>query len=95
MSKASKHLIFRAYLIYFGFVAAMSVVLYYTVSLQFASKKNGEASLGSIKVRTVDRTPRMGEILDANLLPLVTSVAYYNIYMDPTVVNQKMFDAEV
>ena len=95
MSKASKHLIFRAYLIYFGFVAAMLVVLYYTVSLQFANKKNGEASLGSIKVRTVDRTPRMGEILDANLLPLVTSVAYYNIYMDPTVVNQKMFDAEV
>jgi cell division protein FtsI (penicillin-binding protein 3) len=37
----------------------------------------------------------MGEILDANLNPLLTSVSYFDIHMDPTVVDQKTFDEEV
>jgi cell division protein FtsI (penicillin-binding protein 3) len=37
----------------------------------------------------------MGDILDHNQTPLVTSVTYYDVHMDPTVVDQKLFDAEV
>jgi cell division protein FtsI (penicillin-binding protein 3) len=37
----------------------------------------------------------MGEILDRNGVPLVTSVTYYDIHMDPTVVDQKVFDDEL
>lgn len=98
MSKTDKKLIFRAYLIYFGFVALMFLVIYYTISIQFRLGKNqaeSSGSIGAVKVRSVNRIPRMGEILDANFLPLVTSVAYYNIYMDPTVANQKLFDEDI
>ena len=35
------------------------------------------------------------DILDHNLTPLVTSVTYYDVHMDATVVDQELFDAEV
>ncbi len=97
MSKDSKNfLYYRAYLIYFGFVLIMLVVLYKTISLQFEGRKNiFDAADETLPVRTVSRIPRMGDILDHNLTPLVTSVTYYDVHMDPTVVDQKLFDAEV
>ena len=97
MSKDNKNfLYYRAYLIYFGFVLIMLVVLYKTISLQFEGRKNiFDAADETLPVRTVSRIPRMGDILDHNLTPLVTSVTYYDVHMDPTVVDQKLFDAEV
>ena len=93
MSKEKSHVVFRAYLIYFGFVLIMLIVLYQIVRLQF-NGDNTELGGGDsiIPVRTVARTPRMGDILDAHLLPLLTSVSYFDIHMDPTVVNQEIFD---
>ena len=96
MSKERNQVVFRAYLIYFGFVLIMLLVLYQTVMLQFYSKKSSVNPLdATIPVRTVPRVPRMGDILDANLLPLLTSVSYFDIHMDPTVVKQKLFDTDV
>jgi cell division protein FtsI (penicillin-binding protein 3) len=83
MSKERNQVVFRAYLIYFGFVLVMLLVLYQTVMLQFYSKKSSVNPLdATIPVRTVPRVPRMGDILDANLLPLLTSVSYFDIHMD-------------
>lgn len=82
-------LVFRAYLLYFGFVAIMILVLYKTLKLQFSSNEV------DLPIRFADRMPRMGDVLDANLNPLLTSVSYFDIRMDPTVVDQKTFDAEV
>ena len=87
---------FRAYLIYFGFVLIMLIVLYQLVQLQFNRNSTGFGAKDDvIPVRTVTRTPRMGDILDANLLPLVTSVSYFDIHMDPTVVDQDIFDTQL
>jgi len=74
----------------------MLTVLYKTISLQFEGRKNiFDSEDDKLPVRTVSRIPRMGDILDHNLTPLVTSVTYYDVHMDPTVVDQKLFDAEV
>lgn len=89
MKSSKGPLVFRAYLLYFGFVAIMVLVLYKTLMLQFT---NSEVDL---PIRFADRAPRMGDVLDANLNPLLTSVSYFDIRMDPTVVDQKTFDAEV
>jgi cell division protein FtsI (penicillin-binding protein 3) len=74
----------------------MLLVLYKTVSLQFEGRKNiFDSEDEKLPVRTVSRVPRMGDILDRNMTPLVTSVTYYDVHMDPTVVDQKLFDEEV
>jgi cell division protein FtsI (penicillin-binding protein 3) len=96
MSKNKSHLYRRAYLIYFGFVFIMGAVLYSTLDLQI----NGpgvafETKEGQLPTRVVNRVPRMGQILDRNEVPLITSVTFYDIYMDPTVVEEKLFDAKV
>ncbi len=49
----------------------------------------------TIPSRVVNRVPRQGDILDENLVPLVTTVSYYDVHMDATVVPQEIFDAEV
>ena len=96
MSKDKNHVVFRAYLIYFGFVLIMLIVLYQIIQLQFNGKNTKFGAEDTvIPVRTVPRTPRMGDILDAHLLPLLTSVSYFDIHMDPTVVDQEIFDNEL
>lgn len=96
MSKEKDFLYYRAYTIYLGFVIVMITVLYHTISLQLEGRKNVfDSADQKIPVRTVKRIPRMGEILDRNGTPLVTSVTYYDIHMDPTVVDQKVFDEEL
>src|SRR5574343_435489 len=92
-----KDIFWRAYLIYFGFVVIMLIVLFKTVSIQFEGRSNVFSASAEEKmpIRTVKRIPRRGEILDVNYTPLVTSVSFYDIHMDPTVVDQKIFDAEV
>ena len=96
MSKEKNFLYFRAYTIYIGFIIIMIIVLYHTISLQIEGRSNVfDSADKKIPVRTVKRVPRMGEILDRNETPLVTSVTYYDIHMDPTVVDQKVFDEEL
>src|SRR5574343_336643 len=92
-----KDIFWRAYLIYFGFVVIMLIVLFKTVSIQFEGRSNvfSASTEEKMPIRTVKRIPRRGEILDVNYTPLVTSVSFYDIHMDPTVVDQKIFDAEV
>ncbi|MFT5779112.1 MAG: cell division protein FtsI (penicillin-binding protein 3), partial [Crocinitomicaceae bacterium] len=89
----------RAYIIYFAFVIVMLVVLIRVISIQFDGGKPVfmSSSDGNEKMptRTVLRESRRGQILDANYTPLVTSVSFYNIHMDPVVVDQKLFDAEL
>lgn len=96
MSKDRKYLYYRAYLIYFGFVLIMLGVLYSTLDLQW----NGpgvafETKEGELPTRVADRNPRMGQILDCNEVPFVTSVTFYDIYMDPTVVEDQLFDEKI
>ncbi len=96
MSKDRKHLYYRAYLVYFGFVAIMMLVLYSTLDLQFNGPGVAYATQkGELPTRVADRIPRMGQILDRNEVPLVTSVTFYDIYMDPTVVDDEIFDAQI
>ena len=45
--------------------------------------------------RLVKRTPRRGQILDINYTPLVTSVSFYDIHMDPTVIKDELFNSEI
>lgn len=89
MSNDKQPMVIRAYALYFGFVLVMGLVLYKTIMLQVSTDEV------DVPVRLKDRFPRMGEILDANMSPLLTSVTYYDIHMDPTVVEQKTFDEEV
>lgn len=96
MSKDRKHLYYRAYLVYFGFVAIMILVLYSTLDLQFNGPGVAYATQkGELPTRVADRIPRMGQILDHNEVPLVTSITFYDIYMDPTVVEDEIFDTQI
>jgi cell division protein FtsI (penicillin-binding protein 3) len=96
MSKDRKHLYYRAYLVYFGFVGIMILVLYSTLDLQFNGPGVAYATQkGELPTRVADRIPRMGQILDHNEVPLVTSITFYDIYMDPTVVEDEIFDAQI
>jgi cell division protein FtsI (penicillin-binding protein 3) len=92
----NKSIYLRAYLIYFGFVVIMIVVMVKTIMLQFEGRSEEFTTNDGVQekmpTRTVQRTPRRGEILDANYNPMVTSVSFYDIHMDPTVVEQKIFD---
>ena len=96
MSTHKNFIYYRAYAIYFGFVIIMLMAFYHTISLQLEGRSFVlDSADKKIPVRTVKRIPRMGEILDRNGVPLVTSVTYYDIHMDPTVVDQKVFDDEL
>jgi cell division protein FtsI (penicillin-binding protein 3) len=77
----------------------MLVVLIKTITLQvedaqpvFMTSSDGNEKMPT---RTVKRTPRRGQILDANYTPLVTSVSFYDIHMDPVVIKQELFDREI
>lgn len=96
MSKDRNYLYYRAYLIYFGFVVLMLLVLYSTLDLQLNGPGGSmQMAKGELPTRVADRNPRMGQILDHNEVPLVTSVTFYDIFMDPTVVDSAIFDKQV
>lgn len=94
-----KDIFWRAYLIYFGFVILMLVVFIKTISIQFEGGKPYflASSDGNEKMptRVVKRQPRRGQILDVNYTPLVTSVSFYDIHMDPQIPSKEVFDNEV
>lgn len=94
-----KDIFWRAYIVYFGFVVLMLVVLFQTVSIQLQDQRSNRLTDGDgedrLATRTVVRESRRGQILDANYTPLVTSVSYYDIYMDPTVVPKDVFATDL
>lgn len=92
----NKDIYWRAYLIYFGFVFIMLLVLFKTVSIQWEGRSNVfSSSEAKMPVRPVKKIPRRGEVLDCHYTPLVTSVSLYDIHFDATVVDQKIFDKEL
>lgn len=99
MKENNKDIYWRAYLIYFGFVVVMLIAIVKTFTLQFEGKNTVfTTNVGNeekMPTRSVQRQPRRGEILDAHYTPLVTSVSFYDIHMDPTVVKQELFDQEI
>ena len=93
ITKDKKHMFWKVYSVYFGFTSVLLFAFVETISIQLGDSSN-LLDLGAkkIKTRQVDREARFGDILDANLSPLVTSVTYFDIYMDPTIVSQSEFD---
>lgn len=97
--KDNKDIYWRAYLIYFGFVVVMLIAVFKTFAIQFEGKNNvfstNTGAKEKMPTRSVQRIPRRGQILDEKYTQLVTSVSFYDIHMDPTVVKQELFDQEI
>ena len=53
------------------------------------------SSTDKIEQREAKITPRRGEILDAKSTPLITSVAFYDVYMDPKTVKKEVWDEHI
>jgi len=53
------------------------------------------SSTEKIEQREAKITPRRGEILDAKSTPLITSVAFYDVYMDPKTVKKEVWDEHI
>lgn len=78
---------------YVVFAVLMIFVLVKTATIQSEGVTEVfTAKDGKIPMRTVLRPVRLGDILDENGTPLVTSVSKFDIYMDPTVPKQEDFD---
>jgi cell division protein FtsI (penicillin-binding protein 3) len=94
-------LMLRAYLVYFLFVIGMGLVIAQVLRIQFSTDKKQNSSItnadseGKMPIRYVKRYPRMGEVLDCNGISLVTSISYYNLYMDATVPKKELFDSQI
>lgn len=84
---------------YFGFVVLMLVVLFQTINIQLQDGRSNKLTDGDEKgrlaTRTVPKKSRRGQILDEGYTPLVTSVSYFDVYMDPTVVAKEVFAADL
>ncbi len=94
--KEKKDIIWRAYIVYLGFFVALVVVIVKTALIQ----TEGSVSVFSdakekIKTKTEERYPRRGEILDRNFTPLLTSVSFFDLRMDPTVVDEEVFNRDI
>ena len=91
-----KDILIRTVIVYIGFVAVLILVLFKTFSIQLEGRTNMLSDTHEkIPTKIINRIPRRGEILDINYTPLVTSVSFYEIYMDPTVIDQKIFDEQI
>jgi cell division protein FtsI (penicillin-binding protein 3) len=91
-----KGIAIRVYFVYFIFVLVMLVVIFKTISIQSEGVTSVfETPVEKIPTRIAKRKPRLGEILDINRTPLVTSVSKFDIYMDPMVPTQENFDKYV
>lgn len=96
MMKLPKAVIIRTYLIYFLVVIAMLVVIVKTFSIIMDGRDNiFTTTTDKLQQRSAIVEPRRGEVLDAHLNPLVTSVSFYDIYMDPVTVKDKLWNKGV
>ena len=95
MSDKDKHIYLKAYGIYFLFVLAMVAVCYKVISIQMThSEDTGKKSLDvteAPKEKVVTIAAMRGEIKDEDGNALVTSVPYYELRVDPTVISKKLF----
>ena len=69
----------------------MVLVLWMTLSIQLTNQKslfNSEDD--RIPKKTIIEEAEHGDILDKDLNPLVTTISYYDIAMDPKVVDQEL-----
>tara|TARA_B100000508_G_scaffold75230_1_gene58623 strand:+ start:90123 stop:92219 length:2097 start_codon:yes stop_codon:yes gene_type:complete len=88
--------ILRVYLIYFFIVLVMLLVVIKSVSIIMDGRDTIFTTESTkLKTRSAIIEPRRGEILDARLSPLVTSVAFYDVYMDPVTVEDEVWDAGI
>ena len=96
IDKEKKVLKNRAHLIFFGFVAVMATIIYTVISIQFTELEPGLMP-GDRKIpeRIVLDKPTPGDVLDKDLNPLVTTVSYYDVYMDPVVVSEALFESKI
>lgn len=91
-----KQILLRVYLIYFGFVLLMAIVIFKSISIITQGRSNVFSSTSEmIKTREAKKEPRRGEILDSKGSPLLTSVSEFDIYFDPVTVDTKDFNAEI
>ena len=94
-------LLLRAYLVYSLFVIGMVLVIVqvFRIQLDKTDKQKSELSngdsAGKMPIRYVKRYPRMGEVLDCNGVSLVTSISYYDLYMDTKVPSKELFDSQI
>jgi cell division protein FtsI (penicillin-binding protein 3) len=97
--QTNKRIVLSAVGIYMGFLSIMVYVLFKTLSLQMEDTSevfdSSIAPQEKMPTRIVKRISRRGEILDANYNPLVTSVSFYDIHMDPMVPSKELFDEGV
>jgi len=91
----TKNIAWRVYLIYVGFIVLLLVVLFKTASIQFGQKSEGTEQTEKLPIRLHYTEPRRGEILDENYTPLLTSLTFYDISLDPTVAHDTIFNDEV
>lgn len=92
--KLPRAVIVRTYLLYFMVVMAMIAVVVKTFFIIMDGRSSVFTTPGSgpkLEQRIATIEPRRGEILDAHLNPLVTSVSFYDIYMDPVTVDEKVW----
>ena len=91
--KKPKEVILRVYLVYFLIFILMGTVAVKAFSIVMDGRENiFSSSSEKIQQREANITPRRGEILDINNTPLITSVAFYDVYMDPTTVEEKVWN---
>lgn len=91
--KAPKFVIIRTYLIYFLVVLVMLVIVGKTIMIVMEGRENVFTTANSkMPERIAYISPRRGEILDCHFNPLVTSVSFYDVYMDPVTVDKKLWN---
>ncbi len=91
-----KNIILKTYVIYIAFVLIMILVIVKSVMIRFDGRENVFSSNSDkIEYRTAEITPRRGEILDCNLSPLVTSVSFFDLYMDTKTVKKELWVAQI
>lgn len=91
--KTPKAVIIRTYLLYFIVVIVMLAIVGKTFTIIMDGRSDTLASESEkLPQRFSKIKPRRGEILDAHLNPLVTSVSFYDIYMDPVTVDKDIWD---
>jgi cell division protein FtsI (penicillin-binding protein 3) len=91
--------VWRIYVVYIVFVILMVMSLVQTFRIQMEGRTNLFFSDGKkeekLPVKYVQKDPRRGEILDSEYTPLATTVTYYEVRLDPTVIDQRVFDREL
>jgi cell division protein FtsI (penicillin-binding protein 3) len=91
-----KPVILRVYLIYFLVVVVMLLIIVKSVSIIMEGRDTIFTTESTqLEQRSAIIEPRRGEILDSRLSPLVTSVSFYDVYMDPVTVDKDVWNAGI